>query len=233
MLLVALFVALGQWQWAKASVKGDLQALFDARSAEPPVLMPGTRVAPEALRYRQIVVRGRYEPERQILIDNRIYREQAGYHVVTPLRIEGSEDSEGNELRVLVNRGWIPALAEHRQTPVVSTPQGMVELAGMAVVPGNRFFTLGREPDSAAKGWPGVWQNLDLARYQSVVRFPLQPVVIQLAPDSPVGGFAREWPRPDERLEKHVGYALQWWGFAATTVAIWLFSQFRRRPHRE
>lgn len=224
-LLVPLFVSFGQWQWNKASVKGDLQALLDQRSAEPPVQIPGTPADAQSLRYRRVIARGVYEPDRQILIDNRIYREQPGYHVVTPLHIEGSE------MRVLVNRGWIPPRAEHRLIPEVATPKGTVEVSGMAIIPGTRFFTLGAAEANNGNRTPElsrVWQNLDLRGYSTTVGFPLQPVVIQLAPESTAGGFAREWPRPDERLEKHVSYALQWWGFAAATIAIWIAVNFRR-----
>ncbi|MFZ2852626.1 MAG: SURF1 family protein [Rhodocyclaceae bacterium] len=220
-LLVPLFVAFGQWQWNKAGIKGERQALRDARSAEAPLQLPATPVDAETLRYRRVVVRGSYEPAQQILIDNRIYREEAGYHVLTPLRIEGSQ------MRVLVNRGWIAALAEHHRLPEVATPDGVVEVSGMAVVPGTRFFTLGgAKPGSAQR----VWQNPDLPGYARTVGFPLQPVLIELAPESPAGGFARDWPRPDERRERHVGYALQWWGFALATLAIWIAVNFRREP---
>ena len=182
--------------------------------------MPTAPVDAQSIRYRQVVARGRYEPAQQILIDNRVHREQAGYHVITPLRIEGSE------MRVLVNRGWVPALAEHSQTPQIATPDSMVEVSGMAIVPGTRYFTLGAK--SAGGGWQKVWQNLDLPRYSKAVQFSVQPVIIQLSPESTAGGFAREWPRPDERIERHVGYALQWWGFALATVLIWLVVNFRR-----
>jgi len=61
-----------------------------------------------------------------------------------------------------------------------------------------------------------------------VVSFPLQPVVLQLDADSPAGGFVREWPRPDDRRQTNLGYALQWWSFAATTVVLWLLLNFRK-----
>jgi surfeit locus 1 family protein len=221
--LIALFISFGQWQWNKASVKGNLQTLFDTRSAEPTIQMPAATADAASMRYRQVFVRGRYEPEFQILIDNRVHREQAGYHVVTPLRIENSE------MRVLVNRGWIPALAEHSRTPAVETPAGIVEVSGMAIIPGTRYFTLGTEKAGSTAEWQSVWQNLDLARYGKAVSFSLQPLIIQLSPASQAGGFAREWPRPDERIERHVGYAFQWWGFALATVLIWLVVNFRRR----
>jgi surfeit locus 1 family protein len=222
-LLVPLFIAFGQWQWNKADVKEGTQTLRAARGAEPTVQMPGTMADPESLRYRPVQARGSYEPEFQILIDNRIHRQQAGYHVLTPLRLEGSD------LRVLVNRGWVPALADHSHWPQVATPTGVHEVSGIAIVPGTRYLTLG--PDAANvhhSGWQVVWQNLDLKRYAARVAFPLQPVVIELSPESPAGGFAREWPRPDERIERHVGYAFQWWGFAAATVIIWLVVNLRR-----
>lgn len=221
LLLVPLFFSLGQWQWNKAAAKDERQSQLDQRSAQMPIQLPGTPLDAESLRFRSVAVRGIWEPQYQILIDNRVHQERAGYHVITPLRIEGSE------MRVLVNRGWIPAEAVHTQIPSVNTPAGLIDLSGIALVPGNRFFSLAAEAESPQ--WQTVWQNLDFPRYIGKLPFPLQPVVIQMSADSEGGGFVRDWPRPDERIEQHLGYALQWWGFAASTVLIWLFVNFRRK----
>lgn len=221
LVVLPIFISLGNWQWNKASVKEAKQTLLDARSAAPALELPSTLVDPEEVRYHRVSVRGEYETARQILIDNRIHEERAGYHVITPLRIKGSD------VRVLVNRGWVPALADHSQNPVFETPVGEVDVDGIAIVPGNRFFTLAPEP--VTSGWQVVWQNLDLARYRKIAGVPVQPVVIELDPQSKAGGFARAWVRPDDRREKHVSYALQWWGFAVATIAIWLFTNFRRQ----
>ena len=224
LLLVPLFISFGQWQWNKANVKESRQALRDERNAEPAVQVPSSPADPESLRYRQVVARGTYEPAFQILVDDRIHRERAGYHVLTPLRLEGSE------MRVLVNRGWVPALADHSHWPQVETPTGVHEVTGMAVVPGTRYLALGPDsPSVDSSGWQVVWQNLDLVRYQKLINFPLQPMVIELAPTSLAGGFAREWPRPDEKIERHIGYAFQWWGFAVATIIIWLAVNLRRQ----
>ncbi len=217
--LVPIFVSLGQWQWHKAADKTARQAQIDARSREPAVQLAASPVDAESLRDRRILVRGRYEPQYQILVDNRVHQERAGYHVITPLRIDGSD------MRVLVNRGWIPATPD-RHLPAVETPTDTVDLIATAVVPGTRFFTLAADP--ATPGWQTLWQNLDLARYRQAVGFPLQPVVLQLDPQSDGAGFVRDWPRADERIERHLGYAWQWFGFAAATVAIWLY--FLLRP---
>lgn len=215
--LVAAFISLGLWQWRKYEVKTQLQTELDERSHAAVVAMPTTPADPESLRYRHVSLRGEFEPERQILIDNRVHREQAGYHVVTPLHLAGSD------IRVLVNRGWIPAGADHSVVPQVTTPAGTVELAGIAIVPGSRFFTLA----PSVAGWQPVWQNLDLAAYAAAVPWPVQPVVVQLDAESP-HGFARDWPRPDERADMHRSYAFQWFGFALASVGIWLWFALRK-----
>lgn len=220
-MLVPVFIAAGQWQWNKASVKAEMQRRLDVLAEEPAVQIPTEPVSSETLRYRKVVARGTYEPQRQILVDNRTYRQQAGFHVVTPLRVEGGE------MRVLVNRGWVPVLAGHGRVPDVATPTGIVEVSGQAIVPPSRFFTLADERDEGT--WRTVWQNLDMDRYARLAGFPVQPAVIQLDPQSAGAGFVREWPRPDDRRSTNLGYAFQWWSFAATTVALWLYHGFRRK----
>jgi surfeit locus 1 family protein len=221
-LLIPLFLAAGQWQWNKASLKSERQRELESRAAQAPLPLPATRADAQALLYRTLLARGHYETQHQVLIDNQVYQQQAGYHVITPLRIDGSE------VRVLVNRGWVPAPADHRQLPNIATPDGAVEIYGTATVPGTRFFTLGPEGSPREEATQRVWQNLDLARYAQAVPFPLQPVVIQLDAQSGGGGFVRDWRRPDDRLQTNLNYAIQWWSFAATTLVLWLVLNFRR-----
>lgn len=228
-LLIPLFLAAGNWQWNKGALKAERQQQLESRGAQAAVELSTSIVDPQALNYRRVVAEGRYEPQFQILIDNRTHNGQAGYHVITPLRIEGSD------VRLLVNRGWIPAPGERSEIPSLETPADNLRIRGTAVVPPSRFFSLGSDGESAKQEWQRVWQNLDLARYAKSVAFPIQPVVLELdaygiAADA--GGFVREWRRPDERRFVNVGYALQWWAFAATTFALWLVLSFRRSARK-
>lgn len=217
--LLPLFSWLGMWQWEKAEARFARQAELDARSQGPALEMPVAAAEAEALRHHRFALAGEYDAKRQILIDNRVHAGQAGYHVVTPLKLAGSE------LAVLVNRGWVPAAADRRILPEVPPPAGPVRVSGIAVIPPARFFTLGGAPAGSAEP---VWQNLDLERFRAGSAYPLQPVVIQLDASAP-GGYVREWPRPDERADRNLGYAVQWFGFAATSLGIWLYYLLRRR----
>lgn len=217
---VMLFVHLGQWQQDKADRKRAAQQVLERQHRLGPVPLPTALLSdPDAFRYAPVTVRGTFEPERQFLVDNRVLADVAGYHVVTPLRLADSE------MRVLVNRGWIPAPALRSAVPQVETPTGEVVLQGTAVLPGQRFYTLGPPPDD--RSWQPVWQHLDLERFRRLAPWAVQPVVVELQAGSPAG-FVRDWSRPDDRWERHQSYALQWFGFAASSVAIWAFVSWKR-----
>jgi len=223
LVLFPLFLFLGQWQLHRAEEKRLLQSEYDGRANGPAVQIEGRVQRAEELRFYRVVAKGRYEPEHQILIDNRVHQGRAGYHVITPLHLESSD------VRVLVNRGWI-ALGEDRgRLPEFKTPQESQTITGVATVPAEKFFTLAKP----ASGWQRVWQNMDLTRYAASVPFPVQPVVVLLDADSSAGGFTREWSRLDTGISVHQGYAFQWFMLAAALLSIYLFLGFRRPGRNE
>lgn len=211
--LLALFARLGIWQLHRATSMQALQAEYDARERQPPVALSAQTVGPKALRYHRVVARGRYDSRYQILIDNRVHKGVPGYEVITPLHLDGGRT------RVLVNRGWVPLGEDRSKLPVVSPPPGEQRTEGVAVVPDKDYFSLG-EPD-AHNGWSVVWEHLDVARYARHVPFPVQPVVVQLAPGAD-GGYVRDWRRPDTDVAMHKGYAFQWFMFAAVLVVLYV-----------
>ncbi|MEW6165536.1 MAG: SURF1 family protein [Pseudomonadota bacterium] len=221
--LVALFVSLGQWQWGKAERMTAAQALLETRAAAPLLALPAVPVRDaQAFHYRKVSVRGRYRPAGQILLDNQMHAERVGYRVLTPFVIDGGA------IEVMVDRGWVAAPAErHRLPELPAVPPELTLLVGTAVVPSGRHFALAA--DAAPPGSDARWQFLDLARYAREARAALQPLVLRLDPDQP-HGFVRIWPRPDDRQERHRSYAFQWFGFAASAVAIWAWFGFRSRP---
>ncbi len=221
LLLLPALISLGQWQARKAEQKHALQETYDQREKGLSLQVGAHPLDPVAVRYSRVIVRGRYEPAYQILLDNQVHEGMAGYHVLTPLHIEG-----GN-MYVLVNRGWVPIGRDRSVLPETDVPQGVVEVSGYAAVPSGKFFEL-EKPEDLQSGWQKVWQNLDLKRYADAAPFPLQPVVIRLDPASTAGGYVREWPRPDARIEVHRGYALQWYGMAAVLTVFYLVTSIRK-----
>jgi surfeit locus 1 family protein len=221
LLLFPLLVGLGIWQLDRAAQKRTIQAEYDARRNGPAIEIRAQVQTGEDLRFHRVMARGRYEPTYQVLVDNRIHRGRVGYHVITPLHIAGSN------VRVLINRGWVPLGVSRAQLPRLDTPSGRVEVEGVATVPSERVFTLGQAPPLSA-GWQPVWEYMDMKRYAAAVPFPVQPVVVLLDPSSPAGGFVREWGRLDAGIAVHEAYAFQWFTLAAGLLILYVSLNLRR-----
>jgi surfeit locus 1 family protein len=219
---IPLFIHLGQWQFHKAQTKFALQATYDQYDQSAPVTLPTETGEPESWRYKQVKVKGRYLPDYQIFLDNQVEGEQVGYHVVTPLQIDGVDEV------VLIDRGWIPAMENHLEVPKVVTPLTVVEIDGQVWLPSTKFYSLEDKGEAVSKVWQPIWQNMDMKRYVAVSPIKVLPLVIRLNPKSNAGGFVRNWVRPDDRAESNLSYAYQWFGFAFAALAIFIVVSFKK-----
>lgn len=221
LLLVPILAALGFWQLDRAEQKRAIQQEYDRRSQDAHAQIGGRIQQAEDLRFYRVIAQGTYEPQYQVLIDNRVHHGRAGYHVITPLRIVGSD------VRVLVNRGWIPLGRTRDELPRFDTPEGVQKVTGVATVPRAKVFTLAETAPITGQ-WELLWQHVDMRRYADAVPFSVQPVVILLDPDNPSGGFVREWARLDAGIAVHQGYAVQWFALAAALIVIYIVVNLRR-----
>ena len=229
LICIPVFIHLGQWQYGKAQQKQALQTLKDSYSMENRVALPQAIVDPEEWRYRQVKTEGAYQAQYQILLDNQVENGRAGYHVITPLQIKGTDRF------VLVDRGWLPAMANHSELPEFVTPDGQQEVTGHVWVPSKNYYTLEKPAQMQQTQWQVLWQNLDMNRYATAVPFEVLPVVIRLDAESKAGGFSRNWPlpAPPDRITTHIGYAYQWFGFAIASFIIYIVVSFKRINRRE
>ncbi len=215
LVLLPLLVGLGFWQLDRAGQKQALQRDYLQRGQMSPLELGGQRLDPKLDDLRRATGRGRFEPLHQILLDNRVHHGQPGFHVLTPLHLEGTDR------RILVNRGWIPWSAERHVLPSFDTPSYEMVVSGRLRRPATDYFTL---EDESGPPPQDVWQNLNLARYQRVVAFPVEPLILELDGNAvEAGGFVREWPDyRDSWVERHRGYAFQWFALSAALVIIYV-----------
>jgi surfeit locus 1 family protein len=215
--VVAVCVTAGNWQTRRAEYKQSLADQLDQRGAAAVATLGAAPVDAQATAFRRVRVRGEYVPEKGVLLDNRVLRGRVGYEVLMPLSIEGGG------LHVLVNRGWTAAPPTRAELPKVATPAGVQEVEGVAVLPPERVFELG---DGVPAG--AVWQHFLMDRYERWSGLALQPVIVQQTSVA-ADGLVREWARPDTGVQKHRGYAMQWYIFAILTVVLYVSLNLRRR----
>ena len=219
-ILLPVFLYLGYWQLQRAEEKRELQAEYDTRATGAVVRVEPRQQRAEQLQFYRIIAQGYYETEYQILIDNRVHQGRVGYHVITPLKLR-----DGN-VRLLVNRGWVPLGEDRDHPPVADTPRGLQEITGVAMVPSEKIFMLAK-PEPLDRGWQLVWQHMDIERYAAAVPFPVQPVVMLLDPEHQASGFTRDWSRLDTGIAVHQGYAFQWFMLAGALIVIYFFMSLR------
>lgn len=219
---LALFVALGIWQLNRAQEKEIIRDRILARSSMPPIELGATTVVTAEDFFRKARATGRYLTEYQVFLDNKVHQGRAGLHVLTPLRIRGSD------ALLLVNRGWTPWGMDRQKAPVAVPPAEEVTVTGQLSIPVPNPITLGT--DGAPEGFARVWQNFDMDRYQSLVGAPVIGLVMELESASEMADLVREWPRNEDAwIKRHQAYAIQWFGIAALFIVIVIFSQRRKK----
>lgn len=217
---VPLFIKLGLWQYNKAMLKQEIKTSYDDALLSEALNLPEQFDDLDSWRYKKVKTQGYYETTYQILLDNQVENNTAGFHVLTPLKIEGKNDY------VLVNRGWVAGGATHTDLPNISTPEGSVEITGLIWVPSKKIFSL--ESKMEKNTWNQVWQHMDMERYRKSVPISLLPIVIKLDPASNAGGFIRNWPLPASQITSNLGYAYQWFGFAVASILIYLYTSIHK-----
>ena len=207
--VLSLTLYLGHWQQGRAAEKQAMQIEFERRTAAMPVLLGAAISDPNVFRYARAIARGEWVASGQIFLDNKFHNEAVGFHVITPLKIAGTDRY------VLVNRGWVARGAGFPAPPAIPVPAGSVEVEGVLMLPGTRFLELAQ---TTVQG--NVWQNLTIERYRAASKLDVLPLVLLAkTADMPLKPVAE---RPDARAEKHIEYMLTWYSLAATVVVLWV-----------
>ncbi|HEY6641498.1 SURF1 family protein [Povalibacter sp.] len=224
MLGLAAFVRLGLWQLDRAEEK---QSLIDRYDTGGQTTLDLTAAAIDSIPlYQHIRARGRYEPARQILLDNMPSEQgRPGYRVVTPFALD-----EGGIL--LVDRGWVPMGPTRTDLPAVDVATQPRELMGRFDTLPRAGITLDIPHADPLSNWPRVMNYPQQGDIESALGRSVLPGLVLLDADQP-DGFERAWhTRFQSGPQRHLAYAVQWFGLALAAIVIYLVVSFRRKHIR-
>ena len=223
LLVVALFVRLGVWQWQRGEQRQAAAERF-ARGADA-VLELGTRAVDEAPLYQRIGVEGELDAAHQFLLDNRTFEGRAGYEVLTPL-VRAPPPAPA----LLVDRGWVPFTGSRARLPDVTLEAGgPVRFTGRVALLPAPGLASGRAAPAGTGPWPRVTSYPDMAQLAAALGRPLSSRILLLDPAAPFG-YVRAWQSPGLPPLRHFSYALQWWSFALATIVLWAVLSRRTQP---
>jgi len=222
LVVAAIGISLGQWQLRRAAEKEAIEQRINEREKEPPLRLEGSAASAadaDALEFRQVTVRGEFLPDWTIYLDNRPYQGKPGFHVITPLKIAGSGR------HILIVRGWIARdVADRSRIPAIATPAGVFEVRGSVRRHAGRLLQLG-QPAPLKPG--AIVQNLDAAQVAQASGLDIEPFIVEQTSEAG-DGLVRDWPRPSLGIDRHLGYAFQWFALAATAFLFFVVTGFKR-----
>jgi surfeit locus 1 family protein len=216
---VALFVRLAFWQLHRAAEKDALQAQYAAGQSSVVELTAAN--AAKLTQYQRVSARGHYDSAHQILLDSMpSAMGQPGYRVVTPFELEPGG-------WVLVDRGWHRPGATRSDIPDVTVEEAPRTITGqLSVLPRPGVRLAG--PSSTGTRWPRVMNYPEHATVERALDRKILAGLVLLDANQP-DGYERAWEaRTDMGSGRHLGYAVQWFGFAIAAAVLFIVMGLRR-----
>lgn len=221
--LAGAFASLGAWQLGRAEEKQAFLAhagqVLDVRAPVP------LAAASDAARSGQLewgAGRGRFADTGPFLLDNQRHAGRVGVRAYRLFLPEGAGP-------LLVDLGWLP-FGPDRAVPDVPKPEGALQVRGLLAPPPSPGLRLGAGIAQTGDAWLLTRLEADaIARAAGLDTAPA-PRVLRLDPALPIG-HARDLEVLPNTLppERHIGYAVQWFGLAATVLVVALVLTLRAR----
>lgn len=211
---VGVLARLGIWQLDRLEARKAFNAHVTEQQSAPRLILdqaalgnPDLKNKISGMEYRAISVQGEYDFAHQVALRNQVWGNEWGVHLLTPLHISGSNQT------VLIDRGWIPADAFVSGEWSAYDEPGLITVNGIVRVSQSKpDFGKKADPEGVLQAWN--FANVD--RIQAQTPYPLLPVYIQQAPDPAWTNLPyRSQPELELTEGPHMGYALQWFSFAA------------------
>jgi surfeit locus 1 family protein len=216
--VAAVCTRLGIWQLDRLDQRRARNAAIVSATALPPIELRGDSLAavmrhPDAYHYRRAVVEGSYDAAHDFLLRGRAMAGRPGVHVVTPLRIAGTDTA------VLVLRGWLPSPDAATADPRPSAEPGAREVRGIIQTLQTEGGAIPMQ-ETVNGDTVSTFQRIDPRALRPTIPYPLLPVYLQILPSPPSSAAAplARVPLPPLDEGPHLGYAIQWFGFAAVAI---------------
>ncbi|OYW57185.1 MAG: hypothetical protein B7Y80_12850 [Hyphomicrobium sp. 32-62-53] len=220
-LSLPILIGFGFWQLERLAWKeGLITAITERTKAEPVdvgAFFDGLAGKPlEAGEYTRVTARGRFVHDKELYLYAPSSTQGPGFHVVTPFVLAGTERV------LLINRGFVPEGMRDPAARAEGQVSGETTVTGLVRQPGTqaRFVP---ENDAKANLW--FWRDFDgmmAAAFGTSAR-PGQPMPLYIDAEAAApGGWPKGGATELKLPNRHLEYALTWFGLAAALAAIFV-----------
>ena len=215
---IAFLVSLGLWQLDRADQKRTIEAAIVSANAGPVELIANGRELLDK-EYFHVRLQGSYLSDKQFIYDNQIVDQVSGYYVLTPFILT---DQLGV---ILVNRGFIPWNGQRERLADIAVDSVSRDIKVQVSSPIKRMEL---KATDVSRQFPVLIQAIDFDVLEEVSKLEFVKVVGLLDPSSS-DGYVRKWEPYTGSIEKHIGYAIQWFLMALVLAIIGLRIGLKRR----
>ena len=228
---IGVTASLGVWQLGRAQEKEALQLAMDNQSGLPTLTGQNLLASADVMTtvHRQAVLTGTWLPQYTVFLDNRQMDAKPGLFVLTPFELA---DQTGSVKKViLVQRGWVARhFLDRTIVSEVPTATGAVQIEGRMAPPPSKLYAF-KGPDVGL-----IRQNIDLPEFAQqtqreflgVSLLQTDPAAASTVAPAVAEGLLRHWQRPNNGVEKHYGYMVQWWALSALIAILYVWFQIVR-----
>lgn len=215
---IAFLVSLGLWQLDRADQKRTIEAaIVNAKTGPVELIANGRELLDKE--YYDVRLQGNYLSDKQFIYDNQIVDQVSGYYVLTPFILT---DQLGV---ILVNRGFIPWNGQREKLADIAVDSVSREIKVQVSSPIKRMEL---KATDVSRQFPVLIQAIDFDVLEEVSKLKFVKVVGLLDPSSS-DGYVRKWEPYTGSIEKHIGYAIQWFLMALVLAIIGLRIGLKRR----
>ncbi|MDC1446798.1 SURF1 family protein [Candidatus Thioglobus sp.] len=205
----AFLVSLGFWQLDRADDKRSIEASIKQANTGSVELIKKEEGL-QSKEYYEVRLQGKYLSDKQFIYDNQIVDQVSGYYVLTPYALEGQSKS------ILINRGFIPWNGRRDKLADIVIGQETREIKVQISKPIKRMEL---KLSEVGIQFPVLIQSIDLQDMADRAKIDFSSV-IGLLDASASNGFIRKWEPYTGSIEKHIGYAVQWFLMAFVLAII-------------
>ena len=144
-----------------------------------------------------------------------------------------------------MNRGWVPVGVDRNKIPNLNFTKGGATIYGVLKKAPRTGILLADNQAEKLNENITRFQKIDTYELTRLIKlnkikkfannpflYPIFPYVIRLSPESE-HGYIRNWESRNSGENIHIGYAYQWFAFAATLFVIYLVLNIKRQEQRK
>jgi surfeit locus 1 family protein len=196
---MAFLVSLGFWQLDRADQKRTIEASIQkANTGVVELIINQNELLNKE--YYEVRLQGSYIGDKQFIYDNQIVDQASGYYVLTPFVLTGQSNA------IMINLGFIPWNGRRDQLDDIAVDSTYREIKIQVSRPIKRIEL---KTSDISNQFPVLIQAIDFDVIEEISSTSFVDVIGLLDPSSD-DGFVRKWEPYTGSIEKHIGYAIQW-----------------------